>query len=124
MCIRDRLTVLIVAVPKTSALETARRELSEDVSFGTGTLLAVEQSSLQNRPRGCVIYVTHGRTYYQVCIRCSVGSYRATRYTLRRGLISQCIALVNNTIHRETTRPSFGSGYEEALVLALFILLL
>ena len=43
-------------VPKRSALETSRRELSEDVSFGigTGTLLVVEQSqsSFENRPRG------------------------------------------------------------------------
>ena len=31
---------------------TSRRELSEDVPFGIGTLLAVEQSSLENRPRG------------------------------------------------------------------------
>ena len=39
-------------MPKRSALETSRRELSEDVSFGigTGTLLVVQQSSLENRP--------------------------------------------------------------------------
>ena len=44
----------IVSVPKKQALERSRRELSEDVSFGVGTvgaLLVVEQSSLENRPR-------------------------------------------------------------------------
>ena len=34
------------------ALEISRRELSEDVWFGIGTLLVVEQSSVENRPRG------------------------------------------------------------------------
>ena len=33
------------------ALEISRRELSEDVWFGIGTLLVVEQSSVENRPR-------------------------------------------------------------------------
>ena len=49
----------IVSVPKSSALEISRRELSEDVWFGigTGTLLVVEQSTLGNRPR-CVMYTT------------------------------------------------------------------
>ena len=61
-------TVGIVSTPKTSALETSRRELSEDVSFGIGTLLVVEQSSLENRPGGGVIYTvlygnTRGATY-------------------------------------------------------------
>ena len=37
---------------KRSALETSRRELSEVVSFGIDTLLVVEQSSFENRPRG------------------------------------------------------------------------
>ena len=41
-----------VPVPKKSALETSRGGLSEDVSFGIGTLLVVEQSSLENRPKG------------------------------------------------------------------------
>ena len=35
----------IVSVPKWSALETSRGELSVDVSFGMGTLLVAEQSS-------------------------------------------------------------------------------
>ena len=36
-----------------SVMETSRRELSEDVSFGMDTLLVVEQSiELKNRPRG------------------------------------------------------------------------
>ena len=38
----------IVPVPKRSALETPRRELSEDVCFRVGTLLVVEQSGLEN----------------------------------------------------------------------------
>ena len=44
----------ILPVPKKSALESSRRELSEDVPFGigTGTLLGAEQSSLENRQRG------------------------------------------------------------------------
>ena len=48
---------IIVSVPKWSAVETCRRELSEDVSFGigTGTLLVVEQSSLETPPRGGVM---------------------------------------------------------------------
>ena len=40
----------VLSVPKRSALESCRRELSEDVSFGIGTLLVVEQSTLENRP--------------------------------------------------------------------------
>ena len=39
-------------VPKSSALETSRGELSEDVSFGVGTLSLVEQSGLEIRARG------------------------------------------------------------------------
>ena len=38
--------------PKRWALEASRRDLSEDVSFGMGTLLVVEQSSFENRPWG------------------------------------------------------------------------
>ena len=41
-----------VGAQNKSALETSRRELSGDVSFGIGTLLVVEQSSFENRPRG------------------------------------------------------------------------
>ena len=41
-----------MSIPKRTALETYRRELSEDASFGIGTLLSVEQSSLGNHPRG------------------------------------------------------------------------
>ena len=54
----DISTVGIVPVPKRSALETFCQVLSEDVSFGigtvgtVGTLLVVEQSSLENCPRG------------------------------------------------------------------------
>ena len=48
----DISTVGIVSVPKRSALETSRREFSENVSFGIGTLLVVEQPNLENRPRG------------------------------------------------------------------------
>ena len=42
----------ISTVGTVSALETSRRDHSEDVSFGIGTFLVVEQSSLENRPRG------------------------------------------------------------------------
>ena len=42
----DISAIEIVSVPKRSALETSRRELSENVSFGIGTLLVFEESSL------------------------------------------------------------------------------
>ena len=57
-------TVGIRAVPKRTPLEKSRRELSEDVSFGigtigtVGTLLVVEQSSLETTPGG-VIYIIY-----------------------------------------------------------------
>ena len=51
----DISTAGIVSVPKRSALETSRRELSEDVSVGIGTLLVVEQSGLEKGRRGGVI---------------------------------------------------------------------
>ena len=51
----DVSTVGIVSVPNRSVLETSRRELLEDVSFGVGTLLVVEQSSLDQPPQGGVI---------------------------------------------------------------------
>ena len=49
----DIFKVRIVSVPKRSASETSCRELSEDVSFGIGTLLVGEKSRMDNRP-GCV----------------------------------------------------------------------
>ena len=54
--------VLIVAVSKCSAMEASRRELSEDVSFGIGSLSVVEQSQLGKPPQGvCVMYTDeHG----------------------------------------------------------------
>ena len=58
----DIFTVELVSVLKMSALETPTRELSEDVLFGIGTigtigtLLVVEQSSLESRLRGHDIY--------------------------------------------------------------------
>ena len=57
----DFCTVGIVSVPKKPALESYRRELSGDVSFGIRTLLVVEQSSFENRPRVCVCDI-HSRT--------------------------------------------------------------
>ena len=45
-------TVGLVPVPKRSALETPRRELSEDVSFRIGTVSVVEQSGLEHRRGG------------------------------------------------------------------------
>ena len=44
-------TVGIAPLQKRSALETTRRQLSEDAAFGVGALLVVEQSSLVDRPR-------------------------------------------------------------------------
>ena len=62
----DIFTVELVSVLKMSALETPTRELSEDVLFGIGTigtigtLLVVEQSSLENRPgEGVMVLHTH-----------------------------------------------------------------
>ena len=37
----------VVSVPERSALKTSGRELSEDVSFGIGMFLVVEQSCLE-----------------------------------------------------------------------------
>ena len=42
----------IVRVPKRSASETSRRELSEEISFSADTPLVVEQSSLENPRKG------------------------------------------------------------------------
>ena len=38
-------------VPTRSALKTSRRELSEALPFGVGTLLVAEQSNLEERPK-------------------------------------------------------------------------
>ena len=48
----DISTVGLVPVPKRSALDTSRRELSEHISFGFGTFLVVEQSRLEHRSLG------------------------------------------------------------------------
>ena len=45
----------IVAVPKRSALEASRRKLNKDVSFRIGTLLVVEQSTLEKRRGGVCV---------------------------------------------------------------------
>ena len=47
----DISTVGVVSVPQKSALETSRRGLCEDVSFGMDILSVVEQSILENHPR-------------------------------------------------------------------------
>ena len=47
----DVSSIATVSTHRRTSLETSRRELSEDVSFGIGTLL-VEQSILEYRPRG------------------------------------------------------------------------
>ena len=53
----DISTAGIVPVPERSALESPRRELSEDVSFGLRTVLVVEQSIELGKPtQGCVMY--------------------------------------------------------------------
>ena len=39
-------------MPKKAVFERSRRELSLDVSFGIGTLLIVEKSSLESQSRG------------------------------------------------------------------------
>ena len=49
----DTSTIGILSAPTKWALEAPRRELYEYVSFGAGTLLVVEPSSLENRPWGC-----------------------------------------------------------------------
>ena len=38
-------------MPTRSALKTSRRELSEALPFGVGTLLVAEQSNLEERPK-------------------------------------------------------------------------
>ena len=52
----DSSTVRMVSVPTRSALEKFIREVSEDGSFGIGTLLVVEQSTLDKPPQGGVVY--------------------------------------------------------------------
>ena len=53
----DISTVGIVSETKRLALEASIGELSADESFGIGTLLGVDQSTLENRPRwGGVIH--------------------------------------------------------------------
>ena len=57
----DTSTAGIVSVPKGSALATSRRELSEGVSFGIGTLLGSGAIELGIPPQGVVMYtVVHG----------------------------------------------------------------
>ena len=63
-------TVGIGPVPKSSALEPSRREHPGDVSFRTGTLLVIEQSSLENPPGGCDI---HGHIRYICVCFCALG---------------------------------------------------
>ena len=67
----DISSVGIVTVPRRSVLETSRLELSEDASFGIGTLLVVAKSSMENRPsesRGGVIYtVVYGNHRVDAC---------------------------------------------------------
>ena len=48
----DISTLGIVPVPKMSASQTCRRELSEDVSFGIGTFLVVVQIEHGKPPQG------------------------------------------------------------------------
>ena len=43
-------------MPKRSAFGTSRRELSEGVLFGIGTLFVVEYSSVEDRPWGCDVH--------------------------------------------------------------------
>ena len=90
--------LLEVSVPKRSALETSRGELSEDVWFGIGTigtLLVVEKSSLENRPGGCgtpwytvdtIIHACHMSSW-----RYSMTTRRALRY-LKIGCLRFSIA--------------------------------
>ena len=75
----DISTVGIVPVPRRWALETSRRELSGDVSFGIGTLLVVEQSSLKNCPRGVSSSSYTGN--YQLVVRSNCCRPRDTRYS-------------------------------------------
>ena len=60
-CSIDIATVGIVPVPKRSASETYRGE--PGISFGIGTLLVVEQSSWDNRPRRRVSYTVRRRVH-------------------------------------------------------------
>ena len=65
----DTSTVGILSAPKRWALEASRRELSEYVSFGVGTLLVVKQSTLENRLRGVLytpLYAGICRSYLQM----------------------------------------------------------
>ena len=48
----------------------SRLELSEDVSFGIGTVLVVESSSLEKSPQGGVIYTVVYRKSTISCVSC------------------------------------------------------
>ena len=57
-------TVVIVSVrKKVGVWKTFREEPSEDVSFGIGTLLVVEQASLVDPPGGVIYAVVYGSLY-------------------------------------------------------------
>ena len=71
---------------KESAVETSRRaELSGDVSFGVGTLLVVEQTSLETPPQGGVIdTVVYGSREHSYCGRRRRTQHNKTS-SVRRG---------------------------------------
>ena len=67
-------------VPKRSALEASRRQLSEGISFGTGTLLVVEQSSLENLPEGRDVHGRKGTFCFALTVPCLQLRYLALTY--------------------------------------------
>ena len=45
-----------ILIPNDTFSESCCRDLSNDALFGADTLVDVEQSSFENRSRGCVIF--------------------------------------------------------------------
>ena len=65
----DCFTARRMPVPRRVLLERSRRQLAENVSFGTGIVLGAEQPGFENRPRGCVIlcHLRYTHTCYMHC---------------------------------------------------------
>ena len=106
----------VVPVSKRSATEASRRELSEDASFGVGTLLVVEQSNSENLPRG----VSYTRVHRSTGIR-QHGHPRGRKKkqktkkkptSLLRHLINFCKRLLR-TYYNTSSKGRSSSAYHD-----------
>ena len=104
----------IVSVPKRSALGKSRRERSEDVWFGVGTLLVVEQSSLEKPPEGCVKYtVAYGTARVQQDDTRTVDIHHTPQYrtTVRT---STCCVFQVGMLTIKSRKGSFPASFRQA----------